>query len=121
MRVEELQIGNWVITTYSKFPHQVLEIHDDGIMIDMYHHIGSIKPIPLTTDILEKNGFPTNEVTDGKAYAITGHLFVKDGICGTIALCCDGGCVITPLFECQYVHQLQNILNISGIKKEIVL
>lgn len=61
MRVEELMIGDYVQVNDEACKVISISYFDIGISDskeDFYNeHIDSIKPIPLTTKILEKNGF----------------------------------------------------------------
>ena len=63
MKPEELQLGDIVTTTPSGMPIKVVAIHRKKVA---YHactgrfswvKIGLLQPIPLTAEILEKNGF----------------------------------------------------------------
>ena len=65
MRTEDLMIGDWVISKDLKVPVKVRSIMNHyGTSIYFYHN-GSefivqdfqIEPIPITSEILEKNGF----------------------------------------------------------------
>ena len=80
-------------------------------------------PIPLTSEILEKNGFKWN----------TYHTS-QDLVCGTIHLgygfykgCIsasdwdENGNVQIVSLKCEYVHELQHILRLCEINKEIIL
>ena len=74
------------------------------------------KPIPLTPEILEKNGWektPTGYVfyTDGKKYDNSlWYIFGSNTFV-----------VNTAEFQIKYVHELQHALRLCGIEKEIEL
>ena len=58
MRAEDLQIGDWVRNDLGE-TQRVVELREEGAMLfynDIYQY-GDIQPIPLTPEILEKNGF----------------------------------------------------------------
>ena len=73
-----------------------------------------IRPIPLTPEILEKNGFSNNYAEDDLSYAkdfggdvIAVHIYGKYGTMDEVRF--------------DYVHQLQHVLRFCGIEKTIEL
>lgn len=89
---------------------------------------GCYAPIPLTTDILEKNGFteikgacPTFKIDIyGYLIKVTFPKENKETNKGNPFLVIDS----RPSYyssECLYVHELQHVLKLLGIKKEIEL
>ena len=81
-----------------------------------FYNIDDLKPIPLTPEILEKNGWeerPTGYVfyTDGKRY--DNSLWYIFG--------CNTFIVNRAEFQIKYVHELQHVLRLCGIVKEIEL
>ena len=137
MKANELMIGDWVylpsIISDDKFPVQVLEIQDDCIKyygggkkrMVLFEHI---EPIHLTPEILEKNGFITNdEQGNWKGYRIYSlfntnkgcifmlKLYEKDSI---VEISLD----MSPYYIVfKFVHQLQHALRLCGIEKTIEL
>lgn len=110
MKANELMIGDLV--DYKGIHHWIsradLDIHRDK-------WIAEITPIPLTEEILIKNGFPEDawhgsfpEDNDGLLYIVLSF----DKIFWEF-----NGCRI----ELKSVHQLQHILRDLGIEKEIEL
>lgn len=131
MNREDVMIGDWVYNSL----HKPVRVDAAPYNYNMkkvnfaYHDIEECTPIPLTSDILEKNGFPLNrEETDStiqymyrhyteffnfplgrgfyieydtveNVFWITDHAFIK--------------------FKC--VHEFQHVLKLCGIKKDIVL
>ncbi len=132
MRTNELMIGCLVMTKEDEvFPVCDISDVDPFVIGNGYtEHIAQLKPIPLTETILEKSGFDLEEdyFLDGEArfyrktigngrYFLTvayyeGHddfnLHVDD---------CDKCSVVGG--RVQYVHQLQNLLNIYNIELEV--
>lgn len=133
MKANELMIGDWVYD--NDYPMQITEIKFRRRGEPPYKLIGSlrgdglemenisldyIEPIPLTPEILEKNGFGCDR-NDGYAilrlednsellyyfheYKLT--RFYKSEI----------------IFRCQcvYAHQLQHALKLCGIDKDIIV
>lgn len=76
-----------------------------------------IEPIPLTPEILEKNGFTAIEDSCENV-----EYYQDENVCWNMAR--ETICVGEPdidIFKCEYVHQLQNYLTLLGIDKEIEL
>ena len=147
MKANELMIGDWVRVEPCKYAGAIGRIKtlidhkdDENAYFKVFLqsntiHIGiedicsdDIRPIPLTPEILEKNGFEKvydkyklpnyrikwNSYTDLYFTAFTG----VDGYWNPIGLnVITGGIPATV----DYVHQLQNALRLCGIKKEIVV
>ena len=100
MKATELQIGDWIL--YGDKPVKVLQLSENG-------KYGWVKPIPLTPEILEKNGWKEaqywHEYQDGK---------------NTIQCCLPdmrgkiNGIEIEH-FKCEYVHQYQHLLRLCGL------
>ena len=126
MKGTELMLGDWVM--HDGKPKKVdviwsakqVSLYDPskdwGSIYTDKHSTDEIEPIPLTTDILNKN-FPdlrygiawywddekstdSNEVYEIRTYDLD-DIELNTSIC--------------------YVHELQHILNLCGIEKEIVL
>ena len=124
MKKEELMINDWIILNGE--PKQVMEILFDSITIDCYPiELDYIEPIPLTPEMLDRNGF-TN--TGGGTYTkmFNGeHCLIYVGFkYHTIdALMSFGNTKRNEvsLNNCgMYLHELQHVLRLCGIKKEIV-
>lgn len=151
MRAEELMVGDWVIwknrqvqiasvsgIVYSFGQIDVVLAHcnDDNLLEK--HDIKSVSPIPLTPEILEKNGWISDNYNDrlhvynlryskghstiaisddGKwSIEVSTEVAKKDkrGRADLITFVrdwCDGFCV----------HELQHALRLCGIDKEIVI
>jgi hypothetical protein len=135
MRIDELSVGDWVIYDRDTTPVQIVGLYqrnkqDCVVMSDSYYPEGVIgfveylKPIRITTEILEKNGLE----------------FIDDGNDAIIFLCCDmywarlcvGDCfwsigvhskdrLDAVMCDVKYVHQLQHALRLARVGKEIVL
>lgn len=127
MKPEDLMIGDWVnvfdspkqIEGIRKFRNGDEIVYYDG---DNGNFIKSVTPIPLTPEILDKNGF--NKLTEppyityyelGLNEYMNKVLWYK----GSIAIGYEGDNVY--LCDCEYVHELQHALKDNGIEKEIVL
>lgn len=126
MKANELMIGDWVLDTRTGIPLRV-----NPFMAEL--EVPEWQPIPLTVEILEKNGFvdPTFEaqkrerfVVLCKEYQINYYfninwfsIYKNAGVNGSDY----------PVFICafqeriKYVHELQHALRLCKIEKEIVL
>ena len=132
MKANELMIGDWVY--YGDKPVQVLQLSDGKD----YPHI---KPIPLTAEILEKNGFGKKNIfAKTMGFEIFGD---ENNSCG-ISEWYDGDWAFetftswtetapdgspddwgfkteSRFTKMKYVHQLQHALRQCGIDKEITI
>lgn len=137
MNSAELMLGDYVkfSTTspdYKKFgdkPFKVSTINSDGAIALMMDN-GSywvdeenIEPIPITEEFLLKNGFVKESFVDSCIYASDDNRITFDAYSPNYPrkwyvhvdnedFASIGGC------DLDYVHQLQQFLNICGIKKE---
>ena len=130
LTAKELMIGDYVIR--KNVPKEILTIDAiDSIRNTVYldldglgitEKIENIEPIPLTTEILEKNGFVKSKNGD----------VILDEKLGTSEIYL----VLVPTFYEEYywwtvnneltakiksIHELQHILKLVGIEKEIKL
>ena len=105
-------IGDWVLDTFGN-PIQVKELLEDGINGDwdgaecdgVEAVYDDIKPIPIDLDILEKNGW----VGAGE------NMFVKQPYRITKADKVWGVAYgLAYVAEIRYVHELQNIMRMTG-------
>ena len=135
MRIEELSVGDWVRTTdddirgsreciiqsierWSNGDVLVVRFKDGGIET---LGIGCFAPIPLTTEILEKNGFVKNGEYDEWNIGTweTPYLLGVSLERPAITIKWNGSSVFIDQAKC--VHQLQHALRLAGVEKEIVL
>ena len=138
MKPEELMIGDWVYDKHYNGDIEPIQIHNiygtevnckternrfdvDEIVSGTY--MSDLQPIPLTPEILEKNGFigdknvcKTKMRDDSKdelwqcEYAwYLKNLRIKNRTNGSVA----------RLYNIMFVHELQHALRLCGINKEI--
>ena len=125
MKTNELMIGDYVqvpelidkVEEYEAYCKvQQLRIADLDVVEFKGLNYDEIQPIPLTPEILEKNGWekrPTGYVfyTDGKRYDNSlWYIFGSNTFV-----------VNTAKFQIKYVHQFQHVLKLLNIDKEIEL
>lgn len=139
MRANELMIGDWVISLKEDHLNefaQVIDIsHHDTVLLEYhrtnyYTDIEHIKPIPITSEILEKNGmkpFNIDNLTDkasAKWWHKSGYFFIKqyhfkhNGFKPTYSFGCNSHTLIEGI---EYVHELQHAMKLCRINNEIVL
>ena len=142
MKVEEFMIGDWVYTDGElsnvlspSTENCEIETMDEKGYIRKYDEIEAkdyIEPIPITKDILEKNGFKkrkyesmfcNNEQTE---YINKDKTIIINGFSNTTGK--DWNCHIDNddmetigCADIQYVHELQHLLRLCNIDKEIEL
>ena len=141
MEARDLMISDWV--WYNNQPHQIRQlgifgVDRDGedypaVCVGKPNGIGlilernEIEPIPLTPEILEKNGWVYNDEVE--------KFFPQTWVGGGLMLQGTDDCgyriVVTSDYDDEdtndtpfiilYVHELQHALRLRRIKKEIVL
>lgn len=140
MNARELMLGDWV-TFRKDFPDRIDGIAIDGCAVSLVHdgwrNVSDVSPIPITPEILEKNGF---RKTFNDYYQIY-QLAEKEEYIVAITFFSDAKLSILIRNELGYdergrsdvvtfardwckefhVHQLQHALRFCGIDKEIEL
>lgn len=136
MKATELMVGDWVFTRGQI--EQVTSIYDGYICTEHYEdsHDYYFEPIPLTPEILEKNGFAKENEDELKItyYFLerpytTQITLYKEPI-GDVSILFKawgrvpssaGGVNDIHLCSVKYVHEMQHAMRLCGIEKEIVL
>ena len=138
MKAEELMIGDWLFYKgqVAAFPFKVEQItkkkvgyHAEPCENRIYYlRLSECNPIPLTPEILEKNGFkmvldinklPTYRIKWTRNPNLYFTIFTGvDGYWNPVGF---GVTIGGVNGEVDYVHQLQHALRICRINKEIVL
>ena len=117
---KDLMVGDWLM--FNGEPCQVRGLHnDDTATFVEYRSLYCLidaEPIPLTPEILEKNGLANDYY--GSYFKEDEHMLLEissseDGISWTINFHEYG------ILKLEYVHQLQHALKLCGIDKGIVL
>ena len=137
LNISDLSVGDWVIN-HRGYPTKVQVITSDGNLLcgeldaksEHCTHlwVQDIKPIPITAEVLEKNGF---ELFSRDIKYITYCInesqisvsYVKDTKEWMVFLGASGS-VKKKFVEVscvKYIHELQHALRLCGIEKEIEL
>ena len=146
MKANELMIGDWVMVDDIEHTHplQVAEIFNkcgayyvtlywDGMPDNvnpqtLVADVDKVFPIPLTQEILEKNGFVLKP--DGWIWCDCDGIEDQNYIFIQFRKGCDEvrlielnfvNNVLAKFQKIQFVHELQHALRLCGIEKEIVL
>lgn len=140
MKATDLMIGDWVL--YDGEPNIITEvfeiIHGEAIVCfagnNYMANIDEIKPIPITSEILKKNGF--SSLTDEMFAACETETYSNQELKIYLSHI---GCEYNPvqlvvymgyepqervvlrMMPCLYVHELQHALRLCKIEKEIEL
>ena len=111
LSTKDLMEGDWVYGIFSGCPQERITMKY-SICSNSYEW--KYMPIPLTAEILKKNGFYYDE--DRKAYLMGVIFQVKPEKYGLFSF---------EICGCSYplntVHELQHALRLCGIEKEIIL
>lgn len=145
MIVNDISIGDWVRVKMCKWDYddpdtldaKVFSIEGDSVGVGydnsgivMIAFVDDLQPIPITVEVLEKNGFVDNGV--GQHYLKCGNGITAR--VGRSPLFHDGCWLVATdkqenetvsttcvLFNARHIHELQRVLRLAKVRKEIVL
>lgn len=129
MKISDLSIGDWVRYDRGTDAVQIMGIYvrnnqECVVMSDSYFPDGvigfveHISPIPLTPEILEKNGF--EKLKDKSWVGHNHHCDIQQHGSSWTLLSNKRGFYRTIRFESlEFVHELQHALRLAGVEKEI--
>ena len=122
MEAKDLMIGDWVNIAVEEYnnPTRIREIGPFWVKVikdEMEYGNILVTPIPLTTEILEKNGFvyDSEDKLFEDIYPRISMLYAQ------YRLVENGGINYGEMSEIKYVHELQHVLRLCGIDKDIEL
>ena len=135
LKISDLSVGDWVQAQFpngDKWNERILYLSNTGRLEVQYKDgkpvrctIDFIQPIPITPEILEKNGFAFLPDDNPRHLRFVDGNIVISTYEGreTFALYCynDMGWTETFSQTLRYIHQLQHELRLAGVEKEIVL
>lgn len=136
LKISELSVGDWVEASgMAKRVHNIefqngeyfVHFSDPDTNSEDYLHAPFIDPIPITAEILEKNGWMVIEKEVlGDDYEYDGEKRVWDDY--SIDICETKPGVFWYswrteyyMWRLEYVHQLQHLIRLAGVDKEINL
>ena len=130
IRVEELMIGDWVNIMVEGYdnPTQIKEIGPFWVKVtqdEKDYGIVLIEPIPITPEILERNGFESVKNIFGfKTYKLNDDFILEDR--GKRKCLCRSCYTMQPystfwVCDIEHVNELQHALKLCGISKNIEL
>lgn len=100
--------------------YEIIAVSDDTqyMLIEDNKELHNFEPIPLTPEILEKNGF--EELKDKSWVGHNHHCHIQRHGSSWTLLANKRGFYRTIRFESlAFVHQLQHALRLAGVEKEI--
>lgn len=125
MEITDLMLNDYVIIHCfdgSDIVIKVTRIEGEGCTVygiskkgSHWANIEDVKPIPLTPEILEKNGFVYNDLPFAQYWEQFGLMLLPYGKGYSI------NCGLNISMIINSVHELQHALKLFKIKKEIVL
>lgn len=124
VKINDLSVGDWVQDKNGIIAQiRGVECWSDGYVINVQTKAGTITnlteagvcPIPITPEILEKNGFEENCGRWYNSEALMEFEQYKDGWCRTV------NCGEYSVYFIKYVHQLQHAMRLASVEKEIEL
>lgn len=135
MKPTELMIGDWVYDNYHKSQGKVTTLTRAilwvGLKDDDHWQLkyDEVQPIPLTAEILKKNGFEEEHgyreivyLYSNDFYNICIHLKERNYTNGAYTFSnIDHGYTHIEELQTNYVHELQHAMRMCNIEKEIEL
>lgn len=126
MKPTELMIGDWVLRDGE--PLRVVLIDDyldfKVVATTLNHsYVGKaagLQPVPLTEEILEKNGFKKNAMYQVLRIDENFELWYYPHL-GSLRYEYKGELIFKTSGGLNYIHELQHALRLAGINKEIEL
>jgi hypothetical protein len=128
LKISDLSVGDWVYYDNKNKPYSIRSIYRTGIrdcvvlndnesLVGVIAFVDELTPIPITVEILEKNG-KSDEWSTGDWEEIPSTEVSPSRQCMRVR---DLGTHIFLGDKVVYVHQLQHVLRIAGVDKEINL
>lgn len=121
MKKEELMIGDWVLCTQNGKPEQVQEIGTGLVMLDYndLYEYDEVEPIPLTAEILTQN-----KISKSRLMGEQRHFTYYLGPQLSLLAIYDADFsfhIGEGARKVRYVHELQHLMRICGVEKELVI
>lgn len=132
LKISDLSVGDWVLNRQG-VPTKVQVIVSEGNMRcgedakpehSVHIWVSDVEPIPITPEILEKNGAKKTEFVKDSGY----EFYQSDDFYASRVEGSKWWTIIVrkefrEVVKCyiQHIHQLQHALRLAGVKKEIEL
>lgn len=131
MKAEELMIGDYIkhgfggIGKVTELSKGIVTVYDKGLddgegNCEVNFAENEIQPIPLTPEILEKNGFEVDEKNENMLkwrWSVIDDCISYDKSTGIVRIFYPSGLVFVKILE--FVHELQHALRLCNIDKKI--
>lgn len=111
MKANELMIGDWIWDVEDRKPYQMTPLMVCGL-IEHKENEERVQPVPLTTEILEKNGFMDKGKVCYQEMA-KGLLYARNENSYSISILFQNKAAV--VMTTQYVHELQHALRLCGL------
>lgn len=133
LKISDLSVGDWVQDKNGIYAKVLgMENWSNGYFLNIELHgvnvgvtpLASVHPIPITAEILEKNGFEST--TKPNVFTLTHgelQLYVSkelDGWYMSFVNFMERLCILQEIRK-SYIHELQHALRFAGVEKEINL
>lgn len=127
LKISDLSVGDWIEIDHEDYGWQPAQINVCGDLgIGAYFKdidpeeeydctLSQARPIPITPEILEANGFEEDCGVWYNSDLLMEFEQYKDGWDRTV------NCGEYSVYFIKYVHQLQHALRLAGVEKEIVM
>lgn len=125
MHTKDLMIGDWLLyksdSLENAFPIQITRAMFNKELIIWGDRF---EPISITKEILEKNSFLKVEMLEYPSRRVGISFLYRDtpeGLRIFVQNACVGGPTCTMIKTCKYVHEVQHMIKMCDIEKEIIL
>jgi hypothetical protein len=125
MHTKDLMIGDWLLYKSDSleiaFPIQITRAMFNK---DLIIWGDRFEPISITKEILEKNSFLKVEMLEYPSRRVGISFLYRDtpeGLRIFVQNACVGGPTCTIIKTCKYVHEVQHMIKMCDIEKEIIL
>ena len=121
--IDEIMVGDWLYITDHPMKKEAKQVKPEHFLRSLV----TFEPIPLTTEILEKNGFELDDSNDKEYFGVDNRVMLRDNPeymntyntwdvhIDTIDYRTIGN------IELSYVHEFQHFLKLCKINKKIIL
>lgn len=133
IKIRDLSIGDWVRYDFPEIGKRNIQVNSideednhigaGGVGASVWSDVSEFEPIPLTPEILEKNGFVKKNYDNGKMWDwwcdnVLVRKFADEDIYRCI-VALNPKHYTTMMVVVKHTHQLQHALRLTGVGKEI--